>query len=541
MVYASNLDYLFNYTTPNKNKPYNVDLYLYNYSDTATTFATNLPLGNYYTAVASVDVEYEDAQTVDAFSTSVSSEMNTARKFFNPTVQSAASAASSCPSLGTTNPTAPTTGSGTTFDSSKVFLGDIEKTDINVKINSNSSTVNTNETKIDIVNMVNSRVSLLSKNLLKKPSYVNKQLNSLFGTVSHAEFDNYLSEINTAIGIVYMKKVYEKIAATQKETDIPSGISDEDRAMVEEGDRIRLSAIANLRVINVGYKLEPLLSALREASKKTLYAIITKLPNYSANTFIKGFSSRANMTPTGTYKGYYYLYRGLMYDYFRIDKKVLYEEDNKVDLYSRKLLVDMFIKCCYPLIHFDLIDVLMNRYTGVGDFVNARFALLAKCLFTYNVLNELVTSLDSTKVPTSISMDFTSNLTEYIKRNNNGDINSTKSTEEKLKEIVIELHELSNKVVTNSDHTDILGVAISKNQLAMRNISDAIESRKDGIKWKYLEFYILIGIVILLISACGVLYFLEKYDVGIIIAGTTLVLILTYKVIMLIMSFITKN
>ena len=541
MGYASNLDYLFNYTTSDTKKPYNVDLYLYNYCDTATTFATNLPLVDYFTAITSVDIEYEDATVIDGYVGSLKLDIDTNRNIRNPTASTVAGATGTCPSLGTSTSTSSNSGSSTSIDTTKVFLGDIDKMDINVKINASTATSNVKEIKLKLVNMVDSRVSLLSKQLKNKPSYKNKQLNLSFGTVSHAEFDNYLSEINKAIGIVYLKTIYDKISASQKESDVPAGISEENKGKMEEGDRIRLSAIANLRAINVSYKIEPLLSDLIDASKKSLYMIISKLPNLSANTLIKGFSNRSSMTSTASYKGYYYLYRSLMYDYFRIDKKVFYEEDDKVDLYARKLLVDMFIKCCYPMIHYHLIDVLMSKYTSTGDFVNARFALLAKCLFTYNVLNSLVTSLDSTEVKSSISVDFTSNLTLYIQRNNKGDINSDKSTDEKLKEIIIDLHELSNKVVSNSDHTEILSQAISKNQLAMRNISDSIESRKDAVKWKYLEFYILIGIIILLIGTCGLLYFLEKYDVGIIVAGTALVLILTYKLIMLIMSFITKN
>ena len=539
MEYATNLDYLFNYTTPSNDKPYNVDLLLYNYSDTAASFSTNLPLnGKYFVSLNSISLKYEDAESVNLWSSEVSFDKErTNRKFESKS----STASGTCPTLTGSSSSISSTMSSS-LDSSTVFLGDIDKNDINVSLGVDTTLSSTNATKKEIANFIDTRIRSLSKNLMNKPIYKNKELNTLFSNVSHTEFDTYLSEINTAIGVVYLKKAYSKLVETQtQQTSVPSGISDADRFAVEEGDRIRLSAITNLRVINVGWKLEPLLDDLRIASKVTLYSIITKLPSYSASTFIKGFASRDNMTPTGTSKGYYYLYRTLMYDYFRIDKKVFYEDDAKIDLFARKLIIDLFIKCCYPLIHYDLIDVLMKHYTNVGDFVNARFALLAKCIFTYNIVNELVTSMDTADVSEVIKVEFTTHLTSYIKKNNSGDFHSDKSTDQKIKDIVIELHKLSNKVISTSDTTDLLSDAIEKNQLSMRNIVDAIEGRKKAVQMKYLEFYILVGVIVLVIVTCGVLYFLEIYDIGLIIAASIVVLVLAYKLILLIISFVTKN
>jgi len=545
--YATDLDYLFNFTNRNTNnpKPYTVDPYLYNYTTDATTFNSVIPMSGgansyYYVGILSVGLTYESAASVDAITGPVSFDSNsTTRKFFNPTTQTATPSTLPAICQQQTSTGSSTVAPPSTPQSSEGFNGDIEHNDILVTINPTTDATKINATKLAIVRLIKERsvaYNDLSQRLSTPPSSTNPNANN----ISHTQFDSYLNDINKSVSTVYLKEAYKHILETQKETDIPATADTTQIDTIQEADRIRLTGIGNLKIINIGWKLEPLMADLRAASKKTIYTIITKSSTLDSKTFIQGFASRYSMA-NGSAKGYYYLYRTLMLDFFKLDKKLVFEEDGKVDMYSRKLLIDLFIKCCYPLIHYDLIDILMVRYTQKGDFVNARFALLAKCLFTYNIVNELVTTMADADVDVTIKTQFSTNISAYIKRNNQGDLNSDKSTKEKIKEIIIDLHNMSNNVVSNSDHMELLKSAIKTNQLSMRNVSAAIEERRGDVRNKYVEFYVLIAIMIILIAACGLLYFIEKYDIGLIVASSTVVTILAYKMILLIISLIMKN
>lgn len=551
---AANFEYLYNFSNSNVSRPYNVDTYLYDYTADSTTFDNNLPLADYFLALQSAKLEYEQAADVDAAASDVSYDSDaTSRRFFATSMNTL--------KKGTTNTCLPPAANNATrasaardVFSTEEFNGDIERTDINVKVVESRNNVDIYATLGEVVNSMHSRISILGKSL-QKATKSTSTLNDMFKSNKHTEFDMYLNEINTAIGVVYFKKLYAEIVESQKPTRVPfpgDNISEEEAMIndaVAEADRIRLSAIGNLQVINVPWKFDPLLQLVKRAAKKTLYTIIVNMPSFSASKIGKGVSSRKNMTPPSTAASYYYLFRTLMVQYLAIDKTLIYEDDNKIDLFTRKLVVDMFIKSCYPLIHYDMVDILMKRYIELGDFVNARFGLLAKSLFTFNMVNtivSLVTSLTSGMTPdtpivihSSVSRDVANNILDYIKRNNyNGD---GVSSDEKLKDIVTELHELSNSVVENSQYLEVIQNAIRQNQLAMRTLIDGNIAKRKEVAAKFTEFYILIAIILVTIVACGVLYFLEYHDIGAMVAGAVLVGIIVYKLVLLIIRFITKN
>ena len=532
--YATELDYLYNFTNTDVRKPYKVDDLLFNYSDTTTNFASILPLITYYVKITSVNLSYQDAADVDAL-TGVDK-----RSFFNPKTQTSISVnlPSICQNL---NIDASTNNQPVVnINTTNIFTGDIDRTDINVVIETTNDNNSVIEFKIKVINNIHQRISYLGKTLLKKPSYTSKTLQTLFGSLSHLEFDNYLYEINTAVATVYFRETFEKISTNEVETVLPLGLTEEQVLSIEEGDRIRLTAIANLRLISVPWKFDPLMLTMRHASLKTLYHIINNTPSFKASEFIRAYSSRNAMT-NGDFIKFYYRYRTLMYDYFKIDKSIIHEEDNKIDLFMRKLLVDIYIKACYPLIHYDMIDILMKRYMSYGDFVNARFALLAKCLFSFQLVNELITGVPDNNIPNTIRVDFSTNIIAYIQRNNRGDINSTGTTEDKLKQIVTDLHEMSNSVVDNSSFMRILGQAIQQNQLSMRSLITALEEQKKDLQKYYLEYYIVISLLLILILVCGLLYYFEIYEYGMITAVVFFICVLLYKLVMMIMSFIQNN
>jgi hypothetical protein len=110
-----------------------------------------------------------------------------------------------------------------------------------------------------------------------------------------------------------------------------------------------------------------------------------------------------------------------------------------------------------------------------------------------------------------------------------------------MTKILTDLHKLSNDVAKDSGSMVVLQKAISDNQLTMRTVSSAIENRKKDIQLKVTEFWIVFSVLIVTITACGVLYFFEFVDIGLMVAAGVLACVLVFLLIMMIVSFVRKN
>jgi hypothetical protein len=354
----------------------------------------------------------------------------------------------------------------------------------------------------------------------------------------------YMSEIIATICSQFMRTNYSKITPGKSTpTVIPNNANAATVNSIKEGDRIRQTALNNLSFFDINYKFVMLFESLRETGKKALYTIVTTTPGFKASEFVAALSSRTNMTSKNNpFKKYYYMLRTVMLDFFKIDAKVFYETDDKIDMFMRKLLVDMFIKLCYPMIQYDFLNIMMQRYIEKGDFVNARFALMAKCLFCFTMVAKLVEPIQETALTqTSIKKDFPSIIQTYIERNNNGDIMFDGYTEDKLKNILLDLHDMSNKVEDTSSRTEIVRKAILNNQLAMRTVLAANEDIVKRLNKKYSEFYIIFSLLIVLLAACSVLYFIDMSDIAMMVAAAFVVSVLIFKLFLMILSFVRKN
>lgn len=536
------MNYLFNTTaSSNDNKAYYLDTYLYNYTDTdTTTFNNNLAINDYFVKLSGASLAYEDVQDVDLLAATVN-QSNVPRTFYNRTSNQTVTLGD-CKSY-SVNVLVSRSNNGTVYAGPSYFNGDIEMFDINVTLASSIASIDVANIKSNIAYEIDKRVSTLGSSLTVKENYrAWAGSNTLvFGHASHEEFNEYLYEINTTNAGVYLKDAYTIIAETEKETPIVSGWTAEQVQSARQGDMIRLSALANLKVLHVPWKRDPLVKALCDASKKTLKDIVTKYSNSTvldfdnARRLIQAFRSRTDLTST-TYRTYYYLYRSLMIDKFVIDKSIVYETDSKIEMFMRKLLVDLYIKCCYPLIHYDLITMLQDRYTAIGDFVNARLAILAKCIFTYNMVRAVISNIP--EAPVSLSTEFLSNVVAYIGKMNRGE---SASMDDNLLKIIKDLHTMSNDVASSYTAMDDYKKAITQNQLTMRSLLAAIESRKKDVAKRYIEFYVVVVLLFILIGTVGVLYFLERYNYGIIATGVVIVAIALFQLVKLIVSFVKKN
>lgn len=158
------------------------------------------------------------------------------------------------------------------------------------------------------------------------------------------------------------------------------------------------------------------------------------------------------------------------------------------------------------------------------------------------VCNNLTTSVSLDTSFNTITQDIPTNIIEYIKSNSTGnvDLTGTTSVDQRMSDIVKDLQTLSKDVSNNSMQTNMLQKAIADNQLTMRNVSLAIEQKRSALQGRVVEFWILFSILIIVIIACSILYYFNLTNIGLMIAAGVLVLVLVFRLIMMIISYINK-
>lgn len=537
---TTSVDYLYKEATPNDRAVYKVHPYVNAYTS-LSTINNRITKVDYFIKVNTVNILYDVDATAVTTSSGTSSSSSASR---GGTTQIPAG----CP-VTLTDTSSGGSASTTTVVPSGTFTGDIESTDIRIVINPSSQANAASEASKAVLDEIKSRVDSLSDIIRARDS----STTNVF-TNSHSNFNDYMYEINTAIGSYYFKEVYKFIAENLGNAT-PAGSTETpaERMKRLDADKIRMTAIANLRMVMIPWRFEPLMRRLREGAKKSLFNLMTVKSNFDANTFILAFANRAAMEnttliPQTTFstRDIYTEFRKLMYDYFNLTKEITSEDDPKIRLFMRKLLVDIFIKTCYPIIHFDLLDALMKRFINRGDFVNARMALISKCVLTYYMLNgayELAQTQGLGPSYKSVISDIPSNIVNYIEANNRGNVrlDDNQTVDQRLSSIIKDLQSLSSEVNDNSFKMQLLQKTIADNQLTMRNVSLAIEQKRGAVTGKNVEFWILCTILIILILTCAILFFFDLVNIGIMIAAGTMVLILVFKLIQMIISYVNKN
>jgi hypothetical protein len=538
--YSANLQLLYQKPATGSSAYY-VDPIVYDYATSESSFNSKLPLQSYFNDVSDVTMTYEKGADVDKQTSTIKGAKS---RLFYSSVANNTATVNSCSAV-TSGDAKTTVTLVTEFTSLPGNIDDVDTYDI--KLTFSQITTPKQEFLLKIAKAMGERINDFGKSLSRLPSTSdNTLLTDRLAKSSHNEFNDYMNEINGIIAIVYFQETF-LLFATKNGAETPAKLNETENEKQArwQNDRIRIGAIMNVLGLLSPWKFQALFNELRKVSKQTMAKMIENMEREESANFISAFSTRNDMA-NGSNKAYYYLFRTLFTDKFKIPKDVFYEDDAKIDYFMRKLLIEFYIKTAYPLIHYDFIDALMTRYVALGDFVNARFALLAKCVFTYRIIDYMVSQINATNIPNvpdAVKVDIATNINSYLDRNNKGTINTTKdiSLGEKLKQIVIELHQLSNEVSSASYNSEMLKDAIKNNQLTMRTITDANVNRQKEADMKNIEFIILVVVLALVVVACTVLFFFDKSDIAAMIAGGFVAIILVYKAVMMIISFIRKN
>jgi hypothetical protein len=248
---------------------------------------------------------------------------------------------------------------------------------------------------------------------------------------------------------------------------------------------------------------------------------------------------------------FYYNLRNLAANKMKFNSKIYNTSNTNVQYVIKKILVDTFIKTCYPLLQFDYITNMMLIYLKSGDFVNSRIALLAKAAFTYNFINYIYSlSSYNTNYNSQLMSDGATtygdfranvlgNLQSYISFMNN--INQTDNSSHPITGIAKQLHKKSEQVVDQNLTVQEVKNDIDKNQLGMRNLIH----NTDILKAKYNNtvriFYFLLAVLIIMVILSAMLIIFKFNNYVLLLCGGIALIILLLQIIRSINAFLTNK
>lgn len=271
-------------------------------------------------------------------------------------------------------------------------------------------------------------------------------------------------------------------------------------------------------------KLTTLINLLGDTAKTCIIEMIIDdkhFNNYAANDFTPNSLNNNNSEISPTYSllstHKFFQLRKSLYNKLSIPSNILSESDDNVKLYVQKILSDLYIKCCCPLIHYDIINGFSVKFNETGDFINLRFCLLAKISYVrnfvirftsiFNNANNDESNITNTQNTSLIITRILQLLNDYIQRINNIDLNSN---QDQLKNIMKKLHMLSDDVYDKSQKIQTIKSKIDHGQLSLRNITPINNIMSLNYKKAVFKFYGLLIFIVFYVIIIGFLLFMFK-------------------------------
>ena len=504
--YTENLGHLYDYTGANKDandnqiKPYVVAPLLYKYIENEADFNTALNMAEYFSKITGRSTTFPKATIVP----NSSGDGEIAVPLATNGSESTAFSTASCP---VTSTAATGTGAEGEEDTGADPTAPIDISKYDVMFNLTTSAA-TNDVAAVKSSMTDAIIAFLKADSKVTDRYVD-----------HESMNEYFVEILKAICKVQFESA---MAAPTTYGNLPS---------------------SQVNIINNIFKNNTMLNNFfdkaRAACNSALSQLAETISLEQTYTFISEFGSRTQMSTADTSNYRKMLSLTIQKIKTPTDFRVSGPYSNQITLTAKKIVADTYIKTCYPFIHFDFLDVLKQKYVDTGDFVNARFALLAKTMFVFRVVD--ATFVAGKTDEALITQDFITNLRTYIQFNNKSRLGAQESAEDTMASVIIELQKLSSEVTSQAESAQELQSNVAANQLTLRNLIESIASVKSAARAKMVEFYILCGLLVVLITACGVLMYLEMTDYATIVAGVYLAGAVIYKTIMIVIELLRKN
>lgn len=290
----------------------------------------------------------------------------------------------------------------------------------------------------------------------------------------------------------------------------------------------------NMKITRLG----SLIKNLRDACVLAFKELLDKSPVVTSGNMTDfrngGFNSKL-----------YYDLRSAMIN--KLDVKTFYNniDENQV-IYFKKVVTDMFLKTCYPLVHMLSMQAMLEWYANQGDYVNVRVIVLAMTYYVFYTLKALYTMNVSIQ-PNQFQLNqanmnnlniIFNKLTAYITNNNKINVNSESTANDEMKNLVIDLHDLSRNVSNANKDIQHLKKAIKDNQLAMRNILFNIEVKRKEYNRAKTEFIVVLIILLLFTVLNVVLLIMKMPTIVYYTSGFVGIAAVAYLIVMIIISFI---
>ncbi len=477
--YQNNLKFLYESADKNNQAVYNVDNLLFNYIS-QDTFATNLSPATFFTKVVDATLKREDPADV-------SKRMN---------------------DNDSTNPPA--------LPTNIAFTDDSTVNEVRVDIQRDSK----NYSSVDIMENVKERLDIVIQRGKNNQDFIASAKGDV--TKSNTVFNEYMRGIISAACIKTM-------------WDAATALYPINNGSLQAPDTLDVAAmmITTNLASNPG-RFKQLFELVSNVAKDVLREAFKDMPQIRTDIM----SNFNNSAGSFTRPMYYYL-RTSIIDKLQIPSNIMGPvEDNSI-VYIKRILADLYIKTCYPLLHYDFINAMMMRYADEGDYVNVRIALLAKVFITYyfvEYIEKYIFSPDTllTKERKDSYGDMfnriSTNVNNYLTSLNNIDVNSTPG-KNVLADIIRSVHDISNKVVADSQDINEIKDQIDQNQKALRNILANNEIIKDSFNVRVIEFWISVAVVFTILIVCSVLLVLNMHQYVFYVTGSVIIAIILIIVV----------
>jgi hypothetical protein len=232
----------------------------------------------------------------------------------------------------------------------------------------------------------------------------------------------------------------------------------------------------------------------------------------------------------------------------KINVSSVYSSINNDDvMYFKKLVVDMFLKSCYPLVHMVYMQALMEKYASSGDYINVRIIILATVFYVFYCIKYLESNINRTMPPANMIQPGTeeagitnilTKIKNYLENNNKINLTSNDSANDEMKKIVVGLHDLSRDVTGQNRNIQITSEQIKENQITMRNIIFNIEVKRKEFGKARNEFIFALVLLIVFTIVNVLLLVLGLPDYVFYLSGFFGVIIIFYLIVMMIIRFV---
>lgn len=202
------------------------------------------------------------------------------------------------------------------------------------------------------------------------------------------------------------------------------------------------------------------------------------------------------------YKGsFYYLIRSKLIENIKFRSETINITNMEEIVFLKKILCDLYLKTCIPIIHYTFVEILADIYNESGDYVNSRLAVLAKIFISVNLINVLLK--DSTEDLINLKR-YRDNILTYLSK-----ISSINE-----RNVLTSVKELSKKTNETSKTINDIKEELSDNQKVLRTILSNIKSHNSNLFWNniFLYFIIFLTLLILIWYALVIVYFENKIE-----------------------------